>query len=154
MKLKLQKRLATQLGKVGKSRVKFSQQHLKEIKEALTKSDVSRLMHEGIITISPSKSQSRHHARKLKIQKRKGRRQGHGSREGKRTARLPRKQAWMARIRIQRRFLKLLKAKNLLSLGSYRSLYLKAKSGAFRSKRHIKIYITEQHLAKEQHGKN
>ncbi|HLC63460.1 MAG TPA: 50S ribosomal protein L19e [Candidatus Nanoarchaeia archaeon] len=148
MKLKLQKRLVHDLMNVGKKRIKFPQENAKEIKEAITKSDIKKLINSGVIEIKQKGGKSKAHARYIRIQKRKGRRQGKGSREGKRTARLPRKQLWMARIRIQRRFIKLLREKQLITTKDYRSLYLKAKSGAFRSKRHIKIYITEQGLIK------
>ena len=148
MKLKLQKRLAAALKHAGKHRIKLPQENLNEIKEALTKSDIRKLISKRIIIVKQKKGKSRHHARILLLQKRKGRRKGKGSREGKRTARLPRKKAWMAKIRAQRKFLKVLKSKNLLSTIDFRSLYLKSKSGAFRSKRHIKTFITEQNLIK------
>ena len=148
MKLKLQRRLAREVMGVGKKRVKFPEENSKEIKEALTKSDIRKLINSGVIEIKQKGGKSKAHARYLKIQKRKGRRQGKGSREGKRTARLPRKKLWMSRIRIQRRFIKLLREKQLITTKDYRDLYLKSKSGAFRSKRHIKVYITEQGLNK------
>jgi len=153
MKLKLQKRLASKIEKAGKKRIKFPIENLKEIKEAITKSDVRKLISSGIIDVKPRGGSSKYHSRHIKLQKRKGRRKGKGSREGKKTARLSRKSSWILRIRIQRRFLSMLKSKSLLSSKDYRGLYLKAKSGAFRSKRHIKTYITEQNLIKKPEDK-
>ena len=42
MKLKLQKRLVHDLMNVGKKRIKFPQENAKEIKEAITKSDIKK----------------------------------------------------------------------------------------------------------------
>ena len=148
MKLGLQKKLAAKIAGVGIDKVKFNPDNLKDIKEALTKSDIRRLIKEGTIKIEQPNNASRFHARKIKIQKRKGRRTGPGSRKGKKTARKPRKRVWIDKIRVQRKFLKLLKSKNLLTSKNYRNLYLKSKSGFFRSRRHIKTYITEQGLIK------
>ena len=146
MKLTLQKRLAASRFSAGKSRIKCNPEHLKEIKTALTASDVRRLIKSGAIIVEQKRGSSKFRARNITQQKSKGRRQGKGSRKGSRTARLPRKQAWMAKIRVQRKLLKHLYQKQLLASAVYRSLYRKAKSGMFRSKRHLKTYMTEQQL--------
>ena len=62
-------------------------------------------------------------------------------RKGKKTARLPKKKSWMARIRSQRKFIKELKEKKILKNKVISELRSKAKGGFFRSKRHIKITI-------------
>jgi len=149
MKLTLQKRLAATRFKSGKSRIKCNPEQLKDIKEALTAADVRRLIKSGAIHVEQKQGSSKSRARNIKLQKSKGRRQGKGSRKGSRTARLPRKQAWMLKIRVQRKFLKLLYKKQLLTSSIYRNLYRKAKSGMFRSKRHLRTYITEQQLIQQ-----
>ncbi len=146
MDLKNQKRLAAQLLNVGINKVVFDNDKLDEIKEAITKADIRMLISNGIVWAKPKKGISRSRTRKRLAQKRKGRRQGSGSRKGKQTARLSRKSVWMNKIRVQRGFLRLLKDKRLLSNKTYRDLYKKAKSGLFRSKRHIKLYIEENKL--------
>ena len=88
-------------------------------------------------------------SRKTALQKRKGKRKGAGSKKGKKTARLSKKDAWTGRIRIQRRFLKELRDKGIITKNDYHSLYLKSKGGFFRSKRHIKLYIEERGLVKK-----
>lgn len=152
MKLTLQKRLLASRFGVGKSRIKCNPEHLKEIKEALTAADIRRLLKSSAMRIVQKQSSSKARARMITLQKSKGRRKGKGSRKGSRTARLPRKQEWMLKIRVQRRFLSQLYAKHLLSSSTHRNLYRKAKSGMFRSKRHLKTYITEQQLI-QNHGK-
>ena len=144
--MKIQKRLASQVLDVSPKRVKFDNQRLADIKEAITKTDIRQLVSEKAITKVQEKGVSRGRARKLKTQKSKGLRKGPGSRQGKSTARLPRKEAWMAKVRSQRKLLMELKEKGLISLKTYRNIYLKSKGGFFRSARHIKLYLGEHDL--------
>jgi len=148
MKLKVQKRITKSLFKVGKKRVKFDPEKLGEIKEAITKGDIKGLVNKKIVKIKQKTGSSRFRARKKLVQKRKGRQKGKGSRKGKATARLKPKKVWMTKIRLQRSFLKTLKEKNLIENKVYRELYLKAKGGFFRSKRHLRTYIEERKLLK------
>ena len=55
----------------------------------------------------------------------------------------------MIQVRNQREFIKELKEKELVEVGVYRNLYRKVKGGYFRSKRHIKLYLTENELFKK-----
>ena len=144
MKLKTQKKIVQSLFKVGKDRIKFDSERLSEIKEAITKKDIKGLVNKKIIKIKQKKGVSRVRARKILVQKRKGRRKGIGSRKGKFSARLKPKKAWMNKIRVLRRFLKKLKDKKLINNKDYRELYLKTKGGFFRNQRHLKTYINEK----------
>jgi len=148
MKLKLQKRIACSLKKVGKKRIKFNEESLAEIKEAITKKDIQSLIKEKKIKIKKVNATSRVRANKRLKQRRKGRQKGLGTRKGRRTARLPRKRSWILKIRVQRNFLKELKSKDILDAKTYKKLYLRAKSGFFRSRNHLKTYIQEQNLTK------
>jgi large subunit ribosomal protein L19e len=144
--MKIQKRLAGQIMNVSPKRVKFDNQRLADIKEAITKTDIRQLISDKAITKVQEKGVSSGRARKLKVQKSKGLRKGPGSRQGKSTARLPRKESWMFKIRAQRKLLAELKSKGLLSLKNYRNIYLKSKGGFFRSAKHIKLYLGEHKL--------
>lgn len=146
MKLTTQKRIAAELLKVGKSRVKLDITKLQEIKESITKSDIRSLIKKGIITAKTTSYQSKYRSRKLKIQKRKGRRKGPGSKKGKQTARLSRKKAWMIKVRSQRKYIRNLKTKNVIAPRTFRRLYTQIKGNQFRSKRHIKIFLEENKL--------
>jgi len=148
MKFKVQKRLAAQVLKCSKKRVIFDVDNLEDIKEAITKVDIGSLIKQGVIKERPIKGISKFRTRKNKIQKRKGRQSGAGSRKGKKTARLPKKRIWINKIRIQRRFLKELKDKKVIVTKDYFDLYNKSKGGFFRSKRHIKVYLEEHKLIK------
>lgn len=146
MNLKNQKKLASSVIKGSKKRVRFDQERLTEIKEAITKYDIKALVEDGAITEIPKKGVSRARARKSQVQKRKGRQSGQGNRKGKKTARSPRKELWVKKIRLLRSLLKELKDKHKISTAVFTNLYRKAKGGFFRSKKHLKLYITENKL--------
>ena len=146
MKLDVQKRIAAEVLKVGVNRVWFDEDQLEEIKEAITKTDIRRLVGNKIIQKRPIKGTSRGRARKLHIQKRKGRRKGMGSRQGTQNARYHSKKKWIIKIRNQREFLKELRSSENLSAKDYGKLYLRAKGGFFRNRRHLKLFIEEHNL--------
>ena len=146
MTLKSQKRIASQLLKVGVNRVWFDPERLIEIKEAITKADIRSLIKDLAIQIRPFTGNSRFRIRKILVQKRKGRKQGKGSRKGKRTSRLSSKQEWMNRLRAQRYLIKELKESDMINNNTYKDVYRKSKGGFFRSKRHIMLYLNENKL--------
>lgn len=146
MQLKLQKRIAASVMKCSPKRIKMSTDSLSEIKESITKKDIRDQLSDGTIRVLQKRGTSRVRARKRKEQKVKGKRKGHGSRKGKKTARLPKKEVWMTKIRKQRKLIKEFRDKNIISTSSYRILYQKSKGGFFRSVRHIKLYINEHNL--------
>ncbi len=146
MNLKNQRKLSAQLLKSGVNRVWFDTDRLEEIKEAITKADLKSLISSKVIQAKPIQGISKFRTRKNKLQKRKGNRKGPGSRKGKKTARLGRKKAWISAVRTQRNFIKLLKNKEVVSQKVYRGIYKKVKGGYFRSRRHIKLFLTEHNL--------
>jgi large subunit ribosomal protein L19e len=149
MRLHVQKRLAASILKRSKDKVAIDQSRLEDVKEAITRFDIKSLIKDGAIKAKPVKGPSKVRARKIKVQKRKGRRSGMGSRKGKTHARLSKKEAWMVVIRGQREFIRELTEKGPSDGKVFRELYLKAKGGFFRSKRHIKLYIEEHNLVKK-----
>ncbi len=146
MTAQIQKRLASTILKCSKKRIWLDPEESEELKEAITKVDVKSLISRGVIKRKPVKGISRFSARKRKEQRKKGRQKGYGSRKGKATARLPKKAAWIGKIRVQREFIRELRDKELISVSTYRSLYGKCSGGFFRSKRHIKLYVGEHEL--------
>ncbi len=148
MQLTVQRRLASQMLSVGPKRIRFDPAQLNDIKEAITKADIRGLISHGAITRIPVKGVSKGRTRHNKIQKRKGLRKGPGSRKGGAHARLTQKDAWMNKVRIQRRFLQELKEKKFIDPSTFRDLYYKSKGGYFRSKRHIKLYLEEHNIGK------
>ena len=149
MELKIQKRLAAQILKCSKDKIRLDSNSLDEIKEAITKIDIRNLIGQNIIQRKPTIGVSKFRVRKKKLQKRKGRQKGLGSRKGSKNARLRKKEKWIKKIRTQRQFLRYLKDKGVIDRSSYQNMYLKSKGGFFRSKRHLKGYIEEHGLSKK-----
>jgi large subunit ribosomal protein L19e len=143
MDLKVQKRLAAQIIGCSPKKVSFDVDRLEDIKKAITKRDLRLLIGAKAITSKPIFGGSRSRARKLKIQKSKGRRKGEGSKKGSFNSRFHTKKVWMASVRVQRKFLLELLEKDIITRVAYRELYLKSKGGYFRSRRHIKLYLVE-----------
>ena len=148
--LDVQKRLASQILKCGIHRVKFDPNSLEDIKEAITKVDIRGLISRGTISKKPLRSTSRFWAKRRKKQKTLGKQKGFGSRKGRKTARNNPKNAWMNKIRLQRSFIKSLRGSNSISTESYHELYMKSKGGFFRSLRHMKLYLKERGLVKNE----
>ena len=116
---------------------------------AITKFDIRGLINKGVISRRPIQGISKFHARKIKVQKKRGRRKGSGSRKGTFAARADEKFVWMNTVRAQRSFLKKLKSKKLVSTADCKTLYAKSKGGYFRSVQHMKLFINEQGLIKK-----
>ncbi|MEK6951589.1 MAG: 50S ribosomal protein L19e [Nanoarchaeota archaeon] len=146
MNVRNQRRIVARLFNVGINRVKLDPSKLAEIKEAITKADLKSLISAGAISINKKKGHSKARSRKIRIQKAKGRRKGIGSKKGKKTSRLPQKKFWMAGIRAQRKFIKHLKNKGVITKPVYRDIYHKTKSNRFRSIRLIKLYLEDNNL--------
>ena len=147
--MKLQKRLASQVLNCGLGRVKFDPSKLSEIKEAITKFDVLRLINKGTVYKVQEQGVSRARAKQISSQKKKGRRSGHGSRKGKSTARLNPKTQWISNVRSQRTLAKKLKENKLIDNKAFKAIYAKIKGGFFRSTKHVKIYIQEQEMVRK-----
>jgi large subunit ribosomal protein L19e len=144
--MKLQKRLAAYVMNCSPQRVKFDPEKLTEIKEAITKFDIRRLINQGIITREPIQGIAKFRTRHAMAQKRKSRRTGPGSRKGSANARADDKLQWMRLVRLQRDLLKRLRDNKLITQETFNSMYLKSKGGFFRSIRHLKLFLQEQEL--------
>lgn len=147
--MKSKKRLAASILKISPKKVKFAFDALNDIKKAITRSDIRGLIAVNKITKSGANEQSRSRARKIATQKSKGRQKGPGTKKGSKNASVSRKEKWMARVRVQRDFIKELKEKEIVTPKNYRMLYRKVKGGYFRNRRHIKLYINDYHLVEK-----
>ncbi len=146
MSLTTQRTLAADILKSGTNRIWLDPEHLTEVQEALTREDIKKLIQNGFIRIKQKKGVSRGRARHTLKQKRKGRRQGIGSRKGRSGVRQNLKEQWVSKIRLQRELFTQLKDKKLISISTYRLLRQKSKGGFFRSPRHVKLFLTEKTL--------
>jgi large subunit ribosomal protein L19e len=142
--LKAQRRLAADVLGIGKSRVRFDPDAQGEIAEAITRADIRELVADGTITEKEAKGNSRGRARERERTRAYGHRTGPGSRRGTAGAREDRKEAWVSRIRAQRRRLKELRAEGTLTPSQYRTLYDKAGGGEFDSVDRLETYAETQ----------
>ena len=140
MSLKAQKRMAAEILKCGENRVYCDPYLIDEIKMAITR--------EGIIQKKYKKGNSKYRKNVRHERKKKGRARGLGKRKGTKGARTPKKKAWMKRIRPQRRELKKLRDRKLITTATYRKLYKNAKGGMFNSVAQMNRHIKEKDLIK------
>ncbi len=143
--LTLQKRLAAKVLKVGESRIVMDPEHLEDIKNAITRADIRKMISHGYIKVKPMKI-------KRSGEKRK-KRKGPGRRKGGRGARLSKKRRWINTIRPLREMLKELRDKEIIDKATYRKVYPLVKSGMFRSRSHLKLYLEQKGLLHEARAK-
>jgi large subunit ribosomal protein L19e len=146
MNLKSQRRMASELSKIGENRVWIDPERVEDVEGAITREEIRKLIHEGAIKAAPERGVSRSRARALHAKRVEGRRRGRGSRGGKKTAVMPRKEAWKNRIRAIRAHLKDLRDHRIIRKDVYRRLYLLAKGGTFQDINHVEQYIEAHRL--------
>jgi len=148
--LRNQRRLAADIMKAGSSRIRIDPDRIDEVAGAVTRADVRKLVSGGVITTVQKQGVSRGRGRKLDMQKRKGRRTGPGSRKGAAGARTPRKATWVSLIRALRDELSAMREKGAIDAHTYRTYYVRAKGGQFRSRAHMKTHMkTEGSISEE-----
>ena len=131
------KRLAADILNVGVSRIRIKPEEKKRVDEALTREDVRGLISDGIVYKIPKKGNRRSHVKK---------RQNTGRRKGAKQSKKRKKEAWMEKVRAQRKYLTELIKKGELSPDHKKSVYKKIKGGAFKGKRAMYNYLVETGL--------
>ncbi len=126
------RRLAADLLNVGENKVRIDPSSISEVKSAMTRGDVQSLIDKGLIKAAPKKGRK-------KVTKKK--RRGKGSRKG--TGGMTDKQKWMQKVRAQRKLLVRLLELGALEKEDKRTIYMKIKSGIFRSKKAMIAYLKE-----------
>jgi large subunit ribosomal protein L19e len=107
----------------------------------VTRADVRSAISARVIRRKPIQGTSRGRARRHAAEVAKGRHQGPGSRRGTPSARVPRKERWINRIRAQRNLLAELRESKKIPPSVYREFYRRAKGGMFRSRAHLVINL-------------
>lgn len=144
--LKSQRRLAAQILKVGQNRVWIDPERIDDAEAAITREEIRKLIHEGIVKQLPEKGISRARARILHAKKKKGLRSGPGSRTGSPRARVSKKEAWTSKIRALRNRLRKLKTNKTVTESTYRKMYTMASSGRFESVADLERYLKSHEL--------
>jgi large subunit ribosomal protein L19e len=148
LSLKNQRRLAAEVLKIGQSRVWIDPEKTEDVEGVITREEIRKLVHEDVIKTLPEKGVSKGRARILHNKRKRGLRQGAGSKEGKKTARTPEKKQWENRIRAIRKHLSDLKNRRIIQKDTYRKLYLLAKGGMFSNASNVDQYIEAHELAR------
>lgn len=139
--LRNQRRMAAAILKCGSDRVWIDPDQAQDVAAAVTRADVRRLVSSDVIRKIPARGVSRGRAREREEDRKQGRRRGPGSRKGAKFARLPRKQQWMRTIRALRDELQKLREGKTIDARTYRSYYMRAKGGQFRSRNHLLTHM-------------
>jgi len=138
--LTLQKRLAADLLKVGRTRVWLDPEKMDDIKNAITRADVRKLINRGYIKATREK---------IKKTKPKKKKRNVGRRKGAAGARLSSKRKWINTVRPLRRMIKELRDTNKIDKATYRKLYLSVKAGTFRSRAHLRLHLQQRGIISE-----
>jgi large subunit ribosomal protein L19e len=138
--------MAAEILKIGENRVWIDPERTDDVELAITREEIRRLIHEKVIRKIPEKGVSRARTRTLHEKKKEGKRRGHGSRSGTKGARTPSKEAWMKKIKAQRKRLRELRDRHVITKSVYRRLYVLSKSGSFRSVSDLERYIEAHNL--------
>jgi len=146
LSLKSQRRLASEIMKVGENRVWIDPMRIDDVAMAIRREDMQRLIREGTIKALPKMGVSRGRARALHLKKKKGLRRGPGSRKGAKHSVIPQKQVWMLKVRRQRNYSKGLKSRKLIDRKTYRTLYRMIKGAFFKNTNEIDTYLKEHEL--------
>ena len=144
--LKSQRHLAARILKVGDNRVWIDPERIDDVEIAITREEIRKLVHEGVIRSLPEKGVSRVRARMLHEKKKRGRRRGVGSRRGSSHAKISKKETWMGKIRALRKRLSELKTSKTITRNTYRKLYDMAGSGRFESIADMERYLKTHEL--------
>ncbi|NIO37479.1 50S ribosomal protein L19e [Candidatus Bathyarchaeota archaeon] len=144
--LRSQRRLAAEILKIGQNRVWIDPDQTYDVEMAITKEEIRKLIHEGVIRRLPEKGVSRARARVLHMKRKKGLRRGPGSKSGSLHAKISKKESWMRKIRALRRRLRELKNSRIVTRHTYRKIYNMAGSGKFESIADMERYLKTREL--------
>ena len=140
--LRAKKRLASRVIGVGVNRIKFHEEHLDDVADAITRQDVRSLVTAKTITVKPIKGTSRGRAQFKKAQRSK-RGTKPGSKHGKTGARVGKKEVYVAKIRALRYILRVAKDREDITNKEFWMLYKKIGGNTVRNKAHLRALMDE-----------
>ena len=127
---------------VGANRIRFEPDRLEDVADSITRDNVRSLVNSGAIWTVQVKGTSRGRAiKKRAVWKVHGK--GPGSKKGKKTARVGKKEVYVIRVRSMRYRLKVLKDRKDITNEIYWQLYKKVNGGQVRSLAHLRDLVKE-----------
>jgi large subunit ribosomal protein L19e len=135
--LKKKRELVARMLNVGANRIRFEPDKLDDIADSITRDDIRSLIKNRVIWTAKTRGTSRARA-KIKLQTKKKHGTGPGSKQGKKTARVGKKQNYVKKIRAMRYHLKVLKDRNDINRQIFWLLYKKVNGGQIRSLSHLR----------------
>ena len=140
--LKAKKQLVSRIMNVGVNRVRFDNDHLDDVADAITRDDIRSLMTANTITIKSFTGTSRGRAKVKKIQKSK-RGATQGSKKGRKGAREGKKIVYVKKVRSLRYVLKIAKDRKEIDNNTFKSIYKKIGGNTIRNRAHLRSIIDE-----------
>jgi large subunit ribosomal protein L19e len=140
--LKAKKRLASRITGVGVHRIRFDVDHLDDVADAITRENIRSLITANTIKIKSIVGTSRGRAHTKKAQKNK-RGTTQGSKQGRKGARVGKKEVYVAKVRSLRRLLKIAKDRKNLTNPEFWTLYKKVGGNTIRNKAHLRTLMEE-----------
>ena len=127
---------------VGANRVRFEPDMLEDVADSITRDNIRTLVKSGAIwTVQPRGTSRGRAAEKRSVWKVHGK--GPGSKKGKKTARVGKKDFYVVRIRSMRYHIKVLKERKDITNKLYWQLYTKVNGGQVRSLAHLREIVKE-----------
>jgi large subunit ribosomal protein L19e len=127
---------------VGANRVRFEPDRLEDVADSITRENIRSLVKSGAIwTVQPVGTSRGRAIEKRSVWKVHGK--GPGSKKGKRTARVGKKEVYVVRVRSMRYHLKVLKDRKEITNEIYWHLYKQVNGGHVRSLAHLRELVKE-----------
>ena len=140
--LKSKKRLVSRIVGVGVNRVRFDNDHLDDVADAITRDDIRSLITANTITIKSFTGTSRGRAKTKKAQKSK-RGATQGSKKGRKGARVGKKTVYVNKVRALRYILRIAKDRKEITNDVFKAVYKKINGNTIRNKAHLRTVIAE-----------
>jgi large subunit ribosomal protein L19e len=127
---------------VGTNRVRFEPDKLEDVADSITRDNIKSLVKSGAIWTVKPRGTSRGRAQaKRNVWKVHGK--GPGSKKGRKTARVGKKEIYVIRVRSMRYHLKVLKERKDITNDIYWHLYKQVNGGHVRSLAHLRDLVKE-----------
>jgi large subunit ribosomal protein L19e len=143
--IKKKRELVARILGVGANRIRFEPDRLEDVSDSITRENIRSLVDGGAIWTVQRKGTSRGRSvNKKSVWKVHGK--GQGSKKGKRTARVGKKEVYVIKVRSMRYHLRVLKERKDITNDIFWDLYKKVNGGQVRSLAHLRDLVKEAKL--------